>query len=59
MKQEYKDRVISNLESINKRVNDIKNMIDGTVPPNDRIVYQHILEIQKMIENSEILVDAS
>lgn len=59
MKPDYKEKVLSNFESMNKRINDLVDMLDGKRPGDDRVAKQHLLELQRLIENSETIVSVS
>jgi hypothetical protein len=59
MKPDYKEKVLSNFESMNKRINDLVEMLDGKRPGDDRIAKNQLLELKRLVENSETIVSVS
>jgi hypothetical protein len=59
MKPDYKEKVLSNFDSMNKRINDLVEMLDGKRPGNDKVAKAHLVELQKLVQNSETLVSVS
>jgi hypothetical protein len=59
MKPDYREKVLSNFESMNKRITDLVEMLDGKRPGNDKVAKAHLVELQKLVQNSETLVSVS
>lgn len=59
MKPEYKEKVLINLEAMNKRVNDIQDIADGKRPGDLKTVQSNLVELKRLIENSEVIVSVS
>jgi hypothetical protein len=59
MKPDYKEKVLSNFESMDKRLNDLIEMLDGKRPGNDKVAKSHLIELQKLVQNSETIVGLS
>lgn len=59
MKPDYKEKVLSNFDSMNKRINDLVEMLDGKRPGDDRIAKNQLLELKRLVENSHTIVSVS
>lgn len=59
MKPEYKERVLSNIESIGKRVEILTEMIERKRPSSDREALQHLAEIRRLLDSSDTVVSIS
>jgi hypothetical protein len=59
MKPDYREKVLSNFESMNKRITDLVEMLNGTRPGDDKVAKAHLMELQRLLENSETLVSVS
>jgi hypothetical protein len=59
MKPDYREKVLSNFESMDKRLKDLIEMLDGKRPGNDKVAKAHLIELQKLVQNSETLVSVS
>jgi hypothetical protein len=59
MKPEYKEKVLSNFESMAKRIQDLNDMVDGKRPGTDVDVKRHLNELKRLLENSLVIVDVS
>jgi hypothetical protein len=59
MKPEYKEKVLNNLEAMGKRVKDIQEITDGKRPGDLKTVQFSLIELKRLIENSEVIVSIS
>jgi hypothetical protein len=59
MKPEYKERLLSNIDTIKKRIDILNEMVNRTRPSSDQEVRQHLMGITKILENTENLIDVS
>ena len=59
MKQEYKERVLSNLESSQKRITYLIEMLEKKRPASDKEALYLLNEIQKLLDNSTNVVSIS
>jgi hypothetical protein len=59
MKPEYKEKVLNNLESMSKRIQDIQEISEGKRPGDLRTVQLNLVELRRLVENSEVMVSVS
>jgi hypothetical protein len=59
MKPDYKEKVLSNFESVEKRLTILTEMLEGRRPSSDKEAKFHLTEIERLIENSRTIVDIS
>lgn len=59
MKLEYKERVLENINSINKRVTILLEIVDRKRASNDKEMTQMLKEIHRLTEQTSNLIDVS
>jgi len=59
MKPEYKEKVLGNIEAIEKRISVIRDMMDGSRPADQKLALQYAKEIQRAAELARNIVDIS
>jgi hypothetical protein len=59
MKAEYKERALSNLDSIEKRATTLNNMLEGREPANQQRAITISKEILRLVELTKNIVDIS
>jgi hypothetical protein len=59
MKAEYKERALSNLDSIEKRATTLSNMLEGKEPANQQRAITISKEILRLVELTKNIVDIS
>jgi hypothetical protein len=59
MKPDYKEKVLSNFESMDKRLTILTEMLERKRPSTDKEAKAHIAEIGRLVDNSRTIVDIS
>jgi hypothetical protein len=59
MKPEYKNRLQENLDAIRKRSQVVSEMVRGERPSNPQDANKLLLEIERLVEMSQNIVDLS
>jgi hypothetical protein len=59
MKPDYKEKVLSNFESMEKRLTILTEMMEGKRPASDKEAKLHIVELGRLVDNSRTIVDIS
>lgn len=59
MKPDYKEKVLSNFEAMEKRLTILTEMMEGKRPASDKEVRFHVAELGRLVDNSKTIVDIS
>jgi hypothetical protein len=59
MKPEYKEKALSYIDGINSRTKVIKEMLEGNRPANQQQAIQLTIEIDRLLEQTQNLIDLS
>jgi protein subunit release factor A len=59
MKPEYKEKVVSHLDSIEKRVTVLNEMLEGKQPADQKRAIQITKELARLTELSKTIIDIS
>jgi hypothetical protein len=59
MKPEYKEKALSYLDGINSRIKVIQEMLEGKRPSNQEHAIKLTIELQRLLEQTENLIDLS
>jgi hypothetical protein len=59
MKPDYKEKVLSNFEAMDRRLFILTEMLEGKRPSSDKEAKFHVSELVRLVENSRIIIDVS
>jgi hypothetical protein len=59
MKPEYKEKALSYIDGINSRTKVIQEMLEGKRPANQEHAIKLTIELQRLLEQTENLIDLS
>lgn len=59
MKPEYKEKVLTNFEAMSKRITDMQEIVDGKRPGDINTVKSNLVELKRLVDNSEVIVSVS